>query len=113
ALALLSRRHVADHEDLRVARDREIGLDEDAAAIEGDAEALGQRRRLHPGGPEDGPRRDPLAADDHPRLVDALDQRPQADLDAAGRELLAGDLAEPLVHAGEDPAGALEEDHPG
>src|SRR5438034_7810868 len=58
------RAHVADGEGLGMTRDREVWLDEHAAgAIERRPESLGQRRRGHAGGPEDGTGADLLAAE--------------------------------------------------
>ena len=101
-LVLVPRLHgrVADDEDLRVARDRQVGLDEDPPGSIG----LGarsrrhlprERRRLDAGGPQDGPGRDRLLAalgrdDADAPVVDVDDPGLQADLDAEPLELALG-----------------------
>ena len=58
-------REIADHEDLGVARDGEVGLDHDAAvAVERHSEEGPDRRRRDARGPEHGRRVDALAVPD-------------------------------------------------
>ena len=65
------RREVAGDEHARMARHREIGLDDHAAgAIEAGPEIARQRRRRHAGGPQDRVRLDALVADPHRALFD-------------------------------------------
>ena len=97
--------HVADDEDLGVARQREVGVDGDpAGAVERGAglvrERPAQRARLHTGRPHLGDGADALLAavlvlHDQAALVDLRDQRAEHDLDAEALELLLGPGAEP------------------
>ena len=75
AVAPVERRQVADDEDVRRARNREVRLDvHPPRAIERHAERGAERRRRHAGGPQHGLRANRLAADRHPPGDDVGDQ---------------------------------------
>ena len=101
-------RGVADDEDLRVAGDRQVGLDDDPPGAIGRGAGRGRHgaRELDAwdaGGPQDGPRRDRLLGPVGPGDPDALlvevdDPGPGPDLDAQALQL-------PLRRRASGPAG--------
>ena len=103
--------HVADRERLRVARNREIRLDEDATgAIERRPQRPRQRRRRYAGGPEHRACADLLAPEPHgvgghPGHGDA-----RAYLDTDALQSVLRRARERFGKSGEDARGALHQD---
>ena len=107
------RREVADDEHLGVCRDAEVALYRDLAAPrEGKPEPLRQRVRLDARAPDDRARRDATAVGEcDPVGVDADDQGPEPDHDAAFAELALGfELRRAREHS-EQRVAAFDEYH--
>src|SRR6267143_2675987 len=103
--------HVPDGESLRMTRDREVWLDEDATrAIEGRIEIPSQRRGGHTGGPEHGAGADLLAAEPHRVRGHSRDDGLGAYLDADAPESVLRAQGERFGEGGEDARRALEKD---
>ena len=113
--------HVAHHEDLGVARQREVGVHRDpAGTVQRRAgllrERLAERVRLHAGGPDLGDRGDALDATVlelhlETALVDVGDHGAEHDLDAELLQLVLGLLAELGTEGGQHLARCVDEHH--
>src|SRR5690606_18535839 len=114
ALVVDSQRRVADREDLRMLRNRQVGTHDDAAgAIAFGTDPLSGPRGGDTRGPENGPRGDPLAGGDDPVRVDALHRRPGPDLDTEPLELTLRLLGQRLREARQDARARLDQNDTG
>ena len=108
----VERRQVADDEDRRRPRHRQIGVDLHApGAIERHAERGAERRRLHAGGPEDGPRFEALVADVHDAVLDVFDRGAGPHGHAEALEIPPGPIAQILRKRRQHVRPALEQQH--
>ncbi len=120
AVGPFEQRGVADHRDLGMAGNRQVGFDLHAPRpVGGGPSRLGEHAReadgLHAGGPDHRPRVDPLvrAVDrgGHALRVDRGDARTLANRDPKRGKLL-GDLArKPLAEGGGHAFAGVEQDH--
>ena len=103
---------VADRPDVLVALDPQRRLDLDPAArTERETELADERRRRHPGRPDEGPRRDSLARRERRRvLLDRFELRAGADLDPAAAQLGGREVGELGADLGHDAVERLDED---
>src|SRR5690606_16253844 len=120
---VVERDHVAHDEDLRVSRQRQVGVDADPAGpVERSTGLLGQLSPQRAGGDTGGPdlrdSLDPapiavLVLHLAPALADRDDHRAHLDLDPEVLEVLLGLATELLADRRQHLRGRVDEDHPG